>query len=151
MILDFFANRVYGNKSIQRMQQLFVEPLGDQKGNETCAAMATIMRADLKQQGMKVDALMKAYRKKGLSHDEAAISAIDGTVGSMRRMAQHMVAMRQSGRKVEADQERGLNNIIASCEKVLDGWAKAGHRRIVPRHGRFGEAATMHMGEFLTP
>lgn len=67
----------------------------------------------------------------------------------MKKIANEM-AEGKLGRPVPDDARKLVGDLVVACEKVLDGWATASPRRIVPRHGRFGEAAHEHLGEFLT-
>lgn len=123
----FFRDSRYAKKVINRVYTLLSEFL-DGTDRVECAVFFRTFD-EFAGENLQIDAkaICKAYRKHGLSIDDAALSYIDGTVSAIKKLPSY-------------GSKKPLNKAVEQLETVIDGVMLKRPGRIAPRNGRFGDA-----------
>jgi hypothetical protein len=124
----FFSSRVYGNRAIFRVEKLVGEFLKDEDFRTCMEVFATVNSTLSEEKALDVKAIFRTYRKSGLSIDDAALSFLDGTITTLKKLA---------ARRPSPESDRA----ISLMESVVDGVMFKRPGRILPRNGRFAKAA----------
>jgi len=127
----FFLNRIYGNRVVLRVQAIISSVLQTPESDE-CIATFGVVNASLIGSGqLNLKKTIQAYRKAGLSIDEAALSMIDGTVTTLKDLI-------SSKPREECND---IVRLITMLERVLDEvvYFRMAGGRVAPRNGAFSE------------
>lgn len=119
----------------QEIDRMCCESIGSDKG--PVAAMTAIETTKyLEEKGaFSIDELLDIYERSRLSHRDIALSFIDGAASHLKN------PFGMSQERLSFDQKKLLNENLMLLEAVIDAVMRKNPGKILPRNGRFAEAA----------
>lgn len=127
-MLSFLRRKSYEDKAIDQVKVILIEALGEREGGTCHGAFSAVMYQETVSGAFSPD-VIEFYKRSGLTHEEAALSMLDGCVTNLKAAT-------------EFEQGSGaLAEVIKGMERTIDLVMRKRPSRVLPRNGKFAQGA----------